>query len=1361
MFIKKLHRAGQGYCPLGIISLPSAKGDTDRPGKIGWFLFFLGLFLFGIDPANAQNGEIKFNRLSREEGLSHSTVFSIVQDKQGFMWLGTPDGMNRYDGYTFNILRNNPQDPNSIPNNNAGNLLIDRAGMIWIGTWGGGLIRFNPRTEMFSQYLNDPQDPGSISGNRVQSLYEDRFGNYWFGTYREGLNHFDPTTKRFHHYQHSPPNTGSLSHNRVWAIREDGRGTLWIGTSNGLNRFNPQTKSFSAFFHNPADPESLSHNRVRTLYKAQFGELWIGTQKGLNRIDPLTGKFFRVGNPDDPNSPYHDQINAIMEDRLGTFWIGTSNGLIRFHPRFKEFTRYVHAIDDPHSLSENSVRSLFEDASGMIWIGTKGGLTIFDNKPEKFELYTEDAVNPNSLSYKYVLAIMEDRSGHIWIGTRGGLNRFSPTSGNFEYYRHDPENPDSLGSNEVNALHETDSGDFWIGTAESLERFDRATGRFQHYVDPFKQTGDKRFSEIRAIHSNTEGSLFIGTYKSGLQEWNPRTGYFAEHLPDPENPKSLSHREIWTIFEDRSHNLWIGTGNGLNRWDRKTGEFTHYRHDPKNPKSLLGQRVQTIYEDKSGIFWIGTDEGLNRWHPYRTQFFHFTQKDGLPNNSILGILEDEREHLWISTNRGLSQFNPVTKNFRNYDVDDGLQSKEFVAQAYTQSRDGKMYFGGINGFNAFYPGMVKDNPHIPPVALTGFKIFGQPVKVQPSISVTDQVVLSFRDKFIEFEFAALDYTAPQKNQYAYKLEGFDRDWIHLGNRHNASYTNLDSGDYTFRVKASNNDGVWNENGLSLKLTITPPPWKTWWAYTLYLILLVGSVSGFVRYKTVSYRRKLETQEKTRHILKEKVKTRTHELNIAKENAEQANQAKSAFLANMSHELRTPLNSILGFSQIMSRNHDLTPDHQYSLKIINRSGEHLLTLINDILDMSKIEAGQIILNENDFDLYQLIDDLKHMFKIRTDEKGLDMEFDIAAKVPRFVSTDEARLRQILVNLLGNAIKFTEKGGIRIQIDTAKKNDSTDNAISAAGMLRFRVIDSGVGMTADELDHIFDPFVQTGTGLTSHDGTGLGLTISYKFLRLMGGDITVESESGKGSTFQFNIPVRVVKSTDMQTAEAFRHIIALEADQPIYRILIVDDDESSRQILAKLLSPLGFALREASNGKEGIDTWQEWHPHLIWMGMRMPVMDGYQASREIKASAQGQNTVIVGISAAVFDAKKKEALSAGCDDFVRKPFREREIFEIMGKHLGVRYVFEKDDIENEKAEQEKILPIITSEALSILPREWREQLQQAAVEADITSLSNLIERISAQYPDLSKGLTRLAKKFEYEQIITLIQKTKTLE
>ena len=850
----------------------------------------------------AQNNDLKYKRISIEQGLSQTTVYCIFQDAKGFMWFGTRDGLNKYDGYEFTVYKHERADSNSLSNNSVRAICEDASGTLWIGTE-GGLNRFDHSTEKFIHFKNNPEDPNSISHNNIRTILTNQSGTLWIGTAGGGINKMDSSNSTFTSYQNDPGNPNSLSGDLIYTMCENKKGMLWIGTvGGGLNLFDPKTESFKHYKNDPGNPKSLSDNSVNTVFEDSNKTLWVGTRNGgLNKFIPSDDHFIQYKkNPSDLNTLIHNNVNAICEGEPGILWIGTyGGGISRMSSEGVHkgiFRNYQHDPNDPYSLGHNLIRSIYKDQSGIIWIGTsEAGINKYDRKKRKFSLIERKNDVPNSLSAPSVSSIYKDKKDILWVGTYGGgLNRAlypsnalteqdkmgSPSPG-FQHFRHDPNDPKSLGHDVVYSIYEDRSGMMWLGTLDSgLHQFlpdsdlsktaIEKNGAFTKYIhDPNnpKSLSNDRVMSIYEDANEAGQILWIGTY-GGLNRFDRTNGTFTHFRHDPADATSLSDDRVNTIYEDQSDNLWIGTRRGgLNKFDRKSNVFIRYQQTD-HPNSLSHNEINAIHESRkeAGVLWIGTLGGLNKFMVKQETFIHYGEQEGLVNTGITGILEDDQGQLWISTLNGVSKFDPQKENFKNYDVDDGLQSNEFNLGAYYKSNDGKMYFGGINGLNTFYPDSIKESQHIPPILITAFKTFDKIVK--KDIPPNDEITLSYKDKYLTFEFVALDFSNSDKNQYAYKMEGFDEEWIYAGTRRLATYTNLDPGSYTFNVKGSNSDGVWNEVGTSITILITPPWWETWWAYALYAFLLAGSIYAYLQYKIRIQAKELAIERRTsEHLLR--------------------------------------------------------------------------------------------------------------------------------------------------------------------------------------------------------------------------------------------------------------------------------------------------------------------------------------------------------------------------------------------------------------------------------------------------------------------------------------------------------------
>ena len=787
--------------------------------------------------AGAQQ-KMLYEHLSVKEGLSQGSVTCILQDRLGFMWFGTQDGLNRYDGYMVKVYRHDPANPASLSENFITSIIEDRTGTLWVGTVGSaGLVnRFDPATESFSRYPRDSVDLRGAIRSEANSEYEEPSGVRWWGRIGAGVTRLDPKTGLRKVFKHDPADPKSLIDNNVYSVYGDRSGTVWVGTREGLDRFDRETESFVHYRHDEANPRSLSNKWV-----------W-----------------------------------PIMEDRSGALWVGTfGGGLDRFDRATGTFTRFRHSETDRRSLADDQMYSLYQDRSGLIWVGTANhGVDRFDPELAAFSHFQHDPGDAGSLSGDEIKAIAVDRAGIAWIGTTAGLNRFDRSKGAFAHYVHNPGNPGSIIDNTTQSIYEDHTGTLWIGMMSSgLERFDRSRGVFTHYrhdaLNP-KSLSDNR---VYALLEDHLGNFWVGTYGGGLNLLDRKTGTFRAYTHSDSIPGSLGTYGVWALCEDHNGVLWVGTsGGGLDRFERESGTFTHFRHDEANPQSISDDLIISILEDRSGNLWVGTTGGLNRLDREHGTFRHYREKDGLANDLVLGILEDGRGNLWISTNRGISRFDMQHENFRNFDESDGLQGNEFNQNAYARNPvTGEMYFGGGRGFNVFHPDSVKDNPYIPPVVFSAFVRYntddkeGKPIE-ESGIAVKPEITITYKDNVATFEFAALSYFNSFKNRYAYRLEGYSDNWIQLGADHRATFTNLDGGEYTLRVRGSNDDGVWNEDGAALRLTVLPPWWKTRWAYGTYVVMILCALYGIRRFEINRHAQKTalrESQLRTRAAEAEK------------------------------------------------------------------------------------------------------------------------------------------------------------------------------------------------------------------------------------------------------------------------------------------------------------------------------------------------------------------------------------------------------------------------------------------------------------------------------------------------------------
>ncbi len=865
----------------------------------------LGLTLGVVSPAQAVAEVVRFERLTVDQGLSQSWVRTIVQDEQGYLWLGTEDGLNRYDGYEFDIYRHDLEDPDSLADSNVITLLEDAEHRLWVGTL-NGLDRLDREANRFIHYRSDAYNSSSLGGMEISVLYQDRQGVMWVGTEDGGLNRYDPASDSFTRYQFAAQDSTSLSNNDVLSIFEDHEGILWVGTAlGGLNALDPATGKFTRYRADPADPSSLSSDAVRAIYEDRLGNLWVGTDTGgLNLFDRQTKTFKQYRyQMDDAYSLSGDEVRVIYEDRAGELWIGTKTGLNRMDRNLGQFTRFQHDPSDIYSISSDSIWSLYEDRGGILWIGTGGGgVSKYAGSLQKFSLHQNRPQQTATLSDNDVLAIATDKHGSVWVGTHfGGLNRLDDAANDVRVFRHDPRNPTTIAGDDVRALLVDHTGRLWVGLNRGgLDYLEPYTDDFIHMANTSEDPDGLGEDRVATLFEDRDGNLWVGLWTQGMDRLDRSSETFTHYKHDPSESNCLVDNRVRAIYQDHQGLFWIGTYGGFSIWDSQTNRFTNYSNDPNNPNSLSNDIVRAFHEDESGNMWIATyGGGLNYFERETQKFTRYTIKDGLPSNALYSILADDSGELWISSNSGLTRFEPKQTLFRNYTPKDGLQGDEFNGGAAFRNSDGEMFFGGINGFNSFYPEQVTDNSSVPPVVITAFRKFNKTVRTD--LRPGETIELDYTENFISFDFAALDYYAPLRNQYAYMLEGFDRQWVAAGTRRYASYTNLRGGDYVFRVRGSNSDGIWNVDGFAVNIHIKPPFWEKWWFFGMIFVVLAGGVFG-------AYRMRVQEIKDRNRALEVQVRERTMEIERRQLVAEGLRKIVS--MLNSNYSLSESLDTIL-------------------------------------------------------------------------------------------------------------------------------------------------------------------------------------------------------------------------------------------------------------------------------------------------------------------------------------------------------------------------------------------------------------------------------------------------------------------
>lgn len=865
-------------------------------------ILLLSLFVGQVPPqASAQpqnsihyDARTRFERILVEDGLPHATVLSALQDQSGFMWFATADGLARYDGTNFAIFRY-IEGRNSLSNNNTFSLIQSRDGLLWIGTDPGGLNVYDPKTGLFSVYKNDPENANSLPDNSIWSLMEDRVGNIWVGT-RNGLSRLDRTTGNFHNYLPNPDNPRALAAGVVYRIYQDSAGTIWVGTRNGLQRYEPATDDFTLFSHNPNNPSSISNNSVWTILEDHQGNFWVGTRGGgLNLMDKEKGTFraYRT-DPNTPTSLSSDRVWFIFEDSQTNLWVLTEDaGINLFDRQDQTFTRFRYNPSDPLSLSNDDLFWMTEDRSGALWITSRyGGVNRLAPMRQRFGLYRNIPGDANALSSNSIYAILAEKNGIVWVGTfGGGLNRIDRKTGQVQVFQYNANTPGTISHNKIYYIHRDKQGVLWLATSGGgLNRMDPQTGQFTTYRHSPDTPNIIGSNFLTTIEEAQNGRLWLGTLGFGLNLFNPKTGQMdAKYEPDPQNPaNSLSEGTIYDLAADQQGRLWIATARGgLNLFDPQAKIFTHYRADKTNPNSILSDTVHALYLDEaSGTLWAATSGGLSSLHIHSNTWKNYTVKDGLPNNTIMGVQPGLPGELWISTGKGVSRLDIERQQFTNYDARDGLQGDQFQIASAHRAPDGEIFFGGSAGLTYFHPAAIVQNPYTPPVVFTGLSVFNQPVEVGSSllpqpIENTTKISLDYDQSVFTLNFAALSYQISSKNLFQYKMEGFDRDWSPVRTINQATYTNLAPGTYTFLVRAANHDGTWSKTPARLEIEIRPPWWETWWFRTISLLTTIGLIVSGTQWRIRSIRAK-------NRELEQRVNERTHELQQAQDLLQKAN-----------------------------------------------------------------------------------------------------------------------------------------------------------------------------------------------------------------------------------------------------------------------------------------------------------------------------------------------------------------------------------------------------------------------------------------------------------------------------------------
>lgn len=1214
---------------------------------------------------SAVSQHLVFRHILQDQVESIGQVSDIVQDARGFMWFAGSNGLARYDGYELKIYRNDPQNPHSLPANYVNDLMVAADGELWVGSR-AGLHHYDAALDHFINFTYGTGSAESEVVNDVNAIWQDGKQRFWLAT-RGGLLEFLPGEGMFRRIplQSYPANGGTAT---IWSIAEDASGHLWLGLqTGGVARFHPDKNTFAYYRHNPAEPNSLSANDVRVVYVDRQNRVWLGTYgSGLNRYDWNRDSFIRY---DHDTSEKGGIIWDILQDQDGQMWIGDGQAVSLLDEASGRFTSFRYQEGQTETPGNHVVTSLFEDRAGDVWLGFfPSGVDMVDARSSVFHNYRYDPQNPNSITDGGVISSFEDRRGNLWIGTGFGLTYFNRQNGQFTRIKHVPgDNTTPSGSTTLSVIEDYE-GVLWLGIwSGGLNRRDPVTGEYVYYMPEPGNPKSLWGREPWDVFEDSRRDIWIAT-EMGLNRYNRATDDFTRFLPPPESMGGETTLYSRVVYEDSHGNLWWGSARGLFLLDRDSGAVTaHYYHDDKRAGSLGADFVTAIYEDRFGRLWVGSEGGGVSVMDYETRTFHtYTVADGLADDTVSGIQGDREGFVWLSTHKGLSRFDPRSESFRNFDKRHGLSGNLFNRNTPLLTKQGELLFGNSKGFSLFNPALLADNDYVPPVVLTDFQVFNRSVSaadrdspLRRDIVTANHIVLDYAQSVFSFTYAALNYRASEDNEYAYRLLGFDQGWNEVGTRRLATYTNLDPGEYYFEVKGSNNDGVWNDAGRKIRITVLPPVWRTWWAYTLYcvgLALLVGWFIYTQKMKVAYARQKVEQERAVVKKLKE------------------VDRLKDEFLANTSHELRTPLNGIIGLAQSLvdGISGPMNDSARKNLHLIVTSGRRLATLVDDILDFSKLKNQGLQLRRREVDLRVLVEVVLALTKPLLGAKSVKLHNAVPEQM--VVYADEDRLQQILHNLLGNAAKFTESG------------DITVTAQWQGDELMVAVSDTGIGIPAEHFATIFDSF-QQGQGSVErvYGGTGLGLSVTRKLVELHGGRIDVSSQVGQGTTFTFTLP-RVSPETETvaaleELADEVPEIFPLPAESAVEidkdanerifgkgaHILIVDDEPVNLKVLHNMLVLHDFRVTQADQGVQALAEVEKGDVDLVILDVMMPRLSGYDTCRQMRQKYSSQELPIILLTARTRTEDLLAGFEAGANDYLAKPVNKQELLARVSTHL----------------------------------------------------------------------------------------------